>query len=108
MTMVEEMLISPALPVMSMYRLPNGQTIKRGYVANFSQNINSLTKILPRLKVPILIVKRPGQNNTHKDFFVNKTRGEKYLKFMCKYNPIYKGITIDSNKINQLPDMIYL
>ncbi len=36
LTMVEEMLISPILPIMSVYRLPGGQMMSRGFVANFT------------------------------------------------------------------------
>ena len=55
--MIEEMLISPILSVMSVFRLPNGALISRGLIANFSQDIKELTKILPRLPkdLPIII-----------------------------------------------------
>ncbi len=48
LTMIEEMLISPILTVMSVFRLPGGQLLSRGYVANFSQDISQLCKLLPR------------------------------------------------------------
>ena len=47
LTMIEEILISPLLAVMSVFRLPNGALINRGFVANFSQDISELTNILP-------------------------------------------------------------
>ena len=60
LTMIEEMLISPILSVMSVFRLPNGALISRGFIANFSQDIKELTKILPRLPkdLPIIILKK--------------------------------------------------
>jgi hypothetical protein len=54
---------------MSVYRLPSGQLISRGYVANFSQNFNEVCQILPRLSkhLPIIIVKKKGQENIIKE-----------------------------------------
>ncbi len=49
LTMIEEMLISPIQAIMSVFRLSGGQLISRGYVANFSQNVNEVCQILPRL-----------------------------------------------------------
>ncbi|MFN9906341.1 MAG: DUF6570 domain-containing protein, partial [bacterium] len=43
LTMVEEMLISPLLAIMSIFRLPGGQLVNRGFVANFSQDIQPIT-----------------------------------------------------------------
>ena len=48
LTMVEEMLISPILAVMSVYRLPNGTLKHRGFVANFTQNVNEITQVIPK------------------------------------------------------------
>ncbi len=64
-TMVEEMLISPILAVMSIFRLPGGALISKGYVANFSQDISSLCTQLPRKTkdLPLLIIKKTGQNS---------------------------------------------
>lgn len=91
---------------MCMFRLPNGQLISRGFVANFSQDINSITTVLPRLNVPILIVRRKGTNNVHKDFFVNRERIMKCLSFLCKYNQswINMGIKIEQQNIESLPE----
>ena len=46
--------------IMSVFRLPGGQLISRGYVANFTQDINELCATLPRLtsEIPALIVKK--------------------------------------------------
>jgi hypothetical protein len=72
LTTVEERLIAPIAPIMSLYTLPNGRTVHRGYVANFSQDICSLVKELPRLPsdVPIAIFKRANQENEMKEFKV--------------------------------------
>ena len=42
LTMIEEMLISPILAVMSIFRLASGQNVSRGYVANFTQDLNEI------------------------------------------------------------------
>ena len=38
LTMIEEMLVSPLLSIMSVYRLPGGALITRGFCANFVQD----------------------------------------------------------------------
>ena len=95
-TMIEEMLISPILAVMSICRLPGGQLISKGYVANFAQDIMPICKALPRLSnsLPVLIIKKSDQNNNNKEFKVNKERVSCLLKFFCKNNPdwIQKGM----------------
>ena len=60
MTMIEEMLIFPILAIMSIFRLPGGSLINRGFVANFSQDLQPLCNIKPRLPkdLPILILKK--------------------------------------------------
>ena len=42
LSMIEEMLISPILTIMSIFRLPGGQLVSRCYVSNFSQDIAPL------------------------------------------------------------------
>jgi len=98
-TMIEEMLISPILGVMSICRLPGGQLISKGYVANFSQDITPLCTQLPRLtkSLPILIVKKADQENNNKEFKVNRNRVTELLRFFCKNNPDF--IKHGNNKI---------
>ena len=73
---------------MSVYRLPSGQLISRGYVANFSQNVNEVCQMLPRLSkhLPMIIVKKKGQENNVKECKVNKNRVFRVLDFLCKNN----------------------
>jgi hypothetical protein len=108
LTMIEEMLISPILTVMSVFRLPGGQLLSRGYVANFSQDISEMCKTLPRKtkEIPILIVKKTDQNNNSKEFKVNRLRVEKCLKFLCENNPdwIKKGNKFDQTNCDCLPE----
>ena len=46
LTMVEEILISPILVVMSIYRLPNGSLKQRGFIANFTQDVYHVTQVM--------------------------------------------------------------
>ena len=82
LTMIEEMLISPIASVMSIFRLPGGQLLSRGYIANFSQDITQLCSELPRKTkdIPILIVKRIDQNKNSKEFKVNRLRVQTLLQ----------------------------
>ena len=70
LTMVEEMLESPILAVMSVYRLPGGALINRGFCANFSQDLDNFLTILPRLPkdLPLLVLKKKNQENKVKHF----------------------------------------
>ena len=48
LTQVEEMLISPEMPMMSVYRLPHGQLGYGGHVINLLQDVASFVSRLPR------------------------------------------------------------
>ena len=102
------MLISPILTVMSVFRLPGGQLLSRGYVANFSQDISVICNTLPRLtsELPILIVKKTGQNNSSKEFKVCRKRISTLLKYLCSNNPdwIRLNIKYSNENINKLPE----
>ncbi len=108
LTMVEEMLISPVQPIMSIYRLPGGQLVSRGYVANFSQNLDVLCKELPRIPadISVIILKKDGQCNNNKEFKVNRARVLACLAYLCELNPQYKahGIKISMSNVDNLPD----
>ena len=108
LTMVEEMLISPILAIMSIYRLPGGALINRGFCANFQQDIQPLVYVLPRLPkdIPLLILKKKDQENNVKQFLVNRYRVQTVLKYLCEFNPAYKnhGIKINTEALNLLPE----
>jgi hypothetical protein len=108
LTMIEEMLISPILAVMSIYRLPGGALISRGFCANFMQDIQPICQILPRLSkdLPILILKKKDQMNNVKQFQVNRSRVQKVLEYLCKNNTAYikHQIIIDNDNLDLLPE----
>ena len=63
LTQTEEMLISCALPIMSVYVKPGGQRAYKGHCINLPQNIQQLTDRLPHyLKdVSVIIVRMKGK-----------------------------------------------
>ena len=107
LTMIEEMLISPILTIMSIFRLPGGQLLSRGYVANFTQDTSQLIKSLPRrtCHLPILIIKKTDQNNESKEFTVNRIRVQTIIEYLCLNNQdwIDRGISLDSESLESLP-----
>jgi hypothetical protein len=108
LTMMEEMLIAPICAVMSIFRLPGGGLIQRGYCANFKQELSPILKLLPRLPkdVPILVLKKKDQDNNVKNFNVNKNRVETVLKFLCNNNKYFieNGIQINNENLASLPE----
>ena len=74
LTQVEEMLISPVLPIMSLYRLPRGQYAYSGHEINLPQDVATFTNSLPRLpsELDVIIVRKEGAGDTHRDFHCQK------------------------------------
>ena len=74
LTQVEEVLISP---IMSVYRLPQGQFGYSGHVINLPQDVASFVDTLPRMpsQLDIVVVRREGNAGSHKDFKVRRSRG---------------------------------
>ena len=62
-TQVEEMLISAVMPIMSVYRLPQGQYGYSGHVVNLPQDVASFAQGLPRLpsELDVIVVARDLQ-----------------------------------------------
>ena len=76
LSQVEEMLIARICPIMSVHRKHSGQRGYKGHVINFPQDIKEFLSKLPCnvSDLPILIVRRHGADNTHKDFRVRRAR----------------------------------
>ena len=79
--------------MMAVYRLPRGQYGYSGHVVNLSQNVSSFVSKLPRLAndLDILLVRRNGDNGSHRDFKVNRSKVLHALQWLdsqqifCKY-----------------------
>ena len=93
-TQVEEMLISPVMPMMTIYRLPHGQIGYSGHVINLP-HVN-FVNILPRSPkdMPILVVRKEKSQGNHKDFHVQKQKILHALQWLIVNNPFFKDITL--------------
>ena len=66
---VEQMLISPVIPLMSIYRLPHGQYGYSGHVINLPQDVPSFVMQLPRLPSNLdTVIVRKQRSKCAKDF----------------------------------------
>ncbi len=79
LTQVEEMLISRVCPIMRVYRKHGGQRGYKGHVLNLPQDIQSFLNRLPSrvADLPVLIVRRHGAEDTHRDFTVRLCYGSR-------------------------------
>lgn len=89
LSQVEEMLIARACPIMAIYR-----------------NIQGFLDSLPRnvCELPVLLVRRSGQENTHTDLRVRREQVLAALEWLKANNPFYADITIDIAALSQLPE----
>lgn len=101
LSQVEEMLLARACPIMSVYRKHGGQRGYKGHILNLPQDIQGFLDRLPCNveKLPILLVRRTGQNNTHADLRVRRDRVLCALQWLQQNNPFYTNITIDLTAI---------
>ena len=101
------MTLSYSCHIMSIYRLPQGQYGYTGHVVNLPQNVASFAQSLPRLPsdLDIIIVRREGAHQTHRDFRVRRQVVHRALQWLVTHNQYYcsVGITIDTTALEQLP-----
>ena len=101
------MLISAVIPIMSVYRLPQGQYGYSGHVVNLPQDVASFAHSLPRLPsdLDIIVVRKEGANQTHRDFRVRRGVVHRALVWLTIHNQYYRalGVTIDTTSLEQLP-----
>ena len=101
------MLISAVMPIMSVYRLPQGQYGYSGHVVNLPQDVTSFAHTLPRLPsdLDVIIVRKEGANQTHHDFRVRRGVVHRALQWLVTHNQYYRsmGVTIDTTSVVQLP-----
>jgi hypothetical protein len=62
-TQIEEMLLSPVIPIFTVYRKENGRVATSGFVANFQQDNVTVVNQIPRTiaSLPLMFVKRGDQ-----------------------------------------------
>lgn len=103
---MEEMLISSVIPIMSIYRLPHGQYGYKGHVINLPQDITTFATSLPRLpkELDILIVRKKGSDDSHRDFKVRKGVVLNALLWLKQHNKYYRKIDIDYSSLNEIPE----
>ena len=108
LTQVEEMLISAVMPMMSIYRLPYGQYGYSGHVINFPQDVLSFARTLPRLpsQLDVVVVRKQGVDQTHRDFRVRRTVVEQALRYLVTHNKYYRAndVRIDEEALLLLPE----
>ena len=106
LTQVEEMLIARVSPIMYIYRKHGGQRGYKGHVLNLTQDIQSLLDKLPQAvsKLPVLILRRSGANDTYSDFTVQRQKVLSALIWLKQNNPYYKTMIIDYDILAELPE----
>ena len=97
--------------MMSALKLKTGQNIHRGYVADFRQESAAFIDEVPCLsdKIPFIIVKCNGQDNTSAECKVNRARVQAVGRFLVQHHPeiVKRNITIIQDSCSLLPKTTY-
>ena len=104
LTQVEEMLISPVMPIMSVYQHPLGQYGYSGHVINLLQDVASVVCSLPRMpsQLDVAVVQKEGTAGSHKDFRVRRSRVLHALQWLLENNRHFCEIFLDHAVLAQL------
>ena len=99
------MLISPIIPMMSMYKLPHGQYGYNGHVVNLPQNIATFIDSLPRhpTDLDIIVVRQQQSTQSHHDFRVRRSKILNALQWLISNNIYFRNITINNDNLASLP-----
>ena len=99
------MLIAAVLPIMTLYRLPQGQYGYSGHVINLPQDVASFASSLPRhpAELDVIVVRREGSAQSHRDFRVRRSVVLGALQWLVTNNVYYSNIRIDDDILQQLP-----
>lgn len=105
LSQLEEMLIARVCPIMCVYRLKGGQRGYNGHVLNLPQDLQGFLTKLPCYvtDLPVLVVRRHGADNTHRDCRVRRDHVLNALLWLKQNNPFYREIEIDAHALNSLP-----
>ena len=106
LTQVEEMLISPVMPMMSVYRLPHGQLGYGGHVINLPQDVASFVSSLPRYpsNLDLVVIRKESTTGSHKDFRVRRSRVLRALQWLRENNVYFHDISLDHSVLDELPE----
>lgn len=104
LTLLEEMLIARVLPEMMVVRLKGGQFGYSAHCISFPQETVAIATCLPKniADLDVVIIKKIGLHNNHKDFLVNRSRVLAALRCLQRINPYYTNIEIEEE--NDLPE----
>ena len=88
LTQVEKM------PIMSVYRLPQGQYGYSGHVVNLPQDVASFVQSLPHLpsELDVIVVRKEGANQSHRDFRVRRAVVHRALQWLVTHNQYYHSL----------------
>ena len=107
LSLLEELLICRHIPFMHISRLRGGgQYGYRNHVIAFPQDVNAFAQQLPRSVSDsgIIIVRKEGLNNTHRDYRVRRNVVFNALVWLKDNNPYYSHIEICEDRLQELPD----
>lgn len=96
LSLLEEMLIARACPIMRVYTKRGGQTGYTGYVINLQQDLTEFATTLPRSleDIPLIYLRKANDaQNTYRDFRVNRNHIKNALKWLFANNHLYADIT---------------
>ena len=82
------------MPIMSVYRLPQGQYGYSGHVVNLPQDVASFVQSLPRLpsELDVIVVRKEGANQSHRDFRVGRAVVHRALQWLVTHNQYYHSL----------------
>ena len=102
------MLVLPVMPIMSIYRLPQGQYGYSGHVINLPQDVASFSNSLPRLpsELDVIIVRKESTDQSHQDTFMSEEVlfTELCSGLLCITSTRGLAVCIDGNTLDQLPE----
>ena len=100
------MLISPVLPIMSLYKLHHGKYAYSGHVINLLQDVAYFANSLPRLpgELDVIIVRKEGASNSHHDFRVRRAVILRARQWLIVNNKCYGNIRINPDALAMLPE----
>lgn len=109
LTFMEQVLISPIKPSITLFRLRGGQYGFSGNVISFEQNLSNLVTQLPHTLDSLsefVIIRRPTDNVTaFREFRVRKQIVNRALQCLIRINSRFRNkITINNDALQQLPD----